>query len=303
MKYVCAQPATVYFAWQIDVMIFSFLSVGVKPEEIDILCSNTDGIHEHFNVLMQKYPGVRFVFYEDTRDYKGYIPSIKQHLLSKHLRAFPELQKGPIFLHDSDIALTKPINFDGLLDDNIWYYSNTDSYLNYEYIASKGRDVLEMMLSIADISEDIVRCNQRNSGGAQYLMKNVDPDMLDEIVQMSHDLYKPVQELSDMKKREDPEYHPIQIWTAEMWAMLWVPWKKGIMTICPKALDFCWATYPKKKWHKVSIYHNAGVVRETDELFYKGAYNKSMPDLGLTLIPKRCSYNYYNLVKSALAEI
>ena len=100
-----------------------------------------------------------------------YIPSIKQHLLAKHLERFPELQKQPIFLHDSDIALTRPINFDGLLEDNIWYCSNTCSYLNYEYIMSKGRDVFEKMIEIADISEDIVRCNSRNSGGAQYLLK------------------------------------------------------------------------------------------------------------------------------------
>jgi len=302
MKYICAQPATTYFAWQIDVMLFSFMSVGVKPHEIDIICSNKEGIDKHFNKLMKKYPGVRFVFYEDTREYRRYIPSIKQHLLAKHLRAFPELQKGPIFLHDSDIALTKPINFDGLIEDNIWYYSDTCSYLNFEYIMTKGRDVFEKMIDIAGISEDIVRCNSRSSGGAQYLMKDVTPEIMEEVVQMSHDLYEPILEMSEEKKKKDPDYFPIQIWTAEMWAMLWVPWKKGIMTICPDALNFCWATDPKSMWHKVSIYHNAGVTKMSDEMFYKGAYNKSMPDLTLDLKAKRCSYNYYNLVKSALAE-
>lgn len=301
MKYICAQPATIYFAWQIDVMLHSFMSVGVSPHEIDVICSNTEGIDQHFNELMKKYPGVRFVFYEDSRDYKGYIPSIKQHLLSKHLKSFPELQKVPIFLHDSDIALTKPINFQSLLNDNIWYYSDTCSYLNYEYIISKGRDVLEKMIEIADISEDILIGNSRNSGGAQYLMKNVTPDMMDEVVQMSHDLYDPLLKMGEEKKKKDPSYHPLQIWTAEMWAMLWVPWKRGTMTICPKELNFCWATDPKNKWHNVSIFHNAGVTKKSDEMFYKGAYTGSMPDLSLDLVPKRCSYNYYNLLKNALA--
>lgn len=303
MKYICAQPATKYFAWQIDVMLFSFISVGVKSHDIDVICSNNEGIDEHFNNLIKKYPGVRFVFYEDEREYKGYVPSIKQHLLAKHLSSFPDLQRGPIFLHDSDIALTRPIDFDGLLDDNIWYYSNTSSYLNYEYIMTKGRDVLEAMLDIANISEDIVRGNSRNSGGAQYLMKNVTPELMNEVVEMSHNLYEPIRDLSEEKKKKDPNHYPIQIWTAEMWAMLWVPWKKGIMTICPKALDFCWATDIKNKWHKVSIYHNAGVTKPSEDMFHKGSYVNSMPDLSIELKPKRCSYLYYNLVKNALAEI
>lgn len=301
MKYICAQPATIYFAWQIDVMLHSFITVGVNPHEIDVICSNTDGIHEHFNELMRKYPGVRFVFYEDSREYRGYIPSIKQHLLSKHLKAFPELQKGPIFLHDSDIVLTKPIDFSALLDDNIWYFSDTCSYLNHEYILSKGRDVLEKMLDIAGISEAIVKGNSRNSGGAQYLMKDVTPEIMDEVVQMSHDLYLPLRDMGDEKKKKDPDYHPLQIWTAEMWAMLWVPWKRGIMTVCPNELDFCWATDPKAKWHTVSIYHNAGVTEASEEMFHKGSYTGSIPDLTLNLLPKRCSYNYYNILKNALA--
>jgi len=30
MKYICAQPATQYFGWQIDVMLYSFVSTGVN---------------------------------------------------------------------------------------------------------------------------------------------------------------------------------------------------------------------------------------------------------------------------------
>lgn len=300
MKYICAQPATVYFAWQLDVMLFNFRSCGVKPEDIDVICSTIEGIHEHFNKLMRKYPGVNFSFYEDTRDFQEYIPSIKQHLLSKHLTAYPELQTQPIFLHDSDILLTKPINFDGLLEDNIWYVSDTCSYLSYDYIISKGRDVLDVMLETADISEDIVRNNVKNCGGAQYLMKNITPEMMDEVVEMSHNLWKNVTELNKTKTYEDGNYE-LQIWTAEMWAMLWVPWKRGIMTVCPKALDFCWATDPIDKWSKTSIFHNAGVTEQTEQLFHKGSYTNKFPDTDLQMVPRRCSYHYYNILKSALA--
>lgn len=301
MKYICAQPANRYFAWQIDVMLHSFMTCGVKPHEIDVISSNDQGIDEHFTKLLQKYPGVNFVYYEDKRDFKGYLPSIKQHLLAQHLRAFPELQKQPIFLHDSDIALTKPLDFSSMLNDNKWYVSDTNAYLNYEYIISKGRDVLEFMLNIGGISEDVVKSNNSNSGGAQYLMKNVTPEMMDEVVDMSHELWIKVNDY--IKDKDHGDIMPIQIWTAEMWAMLWVPWKRDIMTVCAKDLDFCWATDPKSKWHRVSIYHNAGVTKQTEDLFHKGLYTQKFPDLDLVMTPHKCSYNYYNLVKSALAEI
>lgn len=299
MKYICAQPATQYFGWQIDVMLHSFITTGVKPGEIDVISSTIEGIDDYFTKLMQKYTGVNFCFYEDTRDYKGYIPSIKQHLLAKHLRAFPELQHTELFLHDADIALTKPIDFSNLLNDNIWYLSDTISYLNHSYILSKGRDVLDKMLEVAGISEDIVRSNNNNAGGAQYLMKNVTPELMDEVVEVSHKLWIDISELNKVKDYGDD--FPIQIWTAEMWAMLWVPWKKGIMTAVSDSLNFCWATDPKDKWHTVSIYHNAGVTEQSDIMFHKGSYIKSVPNTDLNIKPERCSYHYYNLLKSALS--
>lgn len=298
MKYICAQPATQYFGWQIDVMLHSFITTGVKPSEIDVISSTIEGIDDYFTTLMQKYTGVNFSFYEDTREFKGYIPSIKQHLLAKHLRANPELQHCPIMLHDSDIALTKPIKFDNLLKDDIWYFSDTVSYLNHSYILSKGRDVLEKMLEVADISEDIVKSNNSNAGGAQYLMKNVTAELMDEVVEMSHNLWIEMTAFNKAKNYGDD--YALQIWTAEMWAMLWVPWKKGIMTAVSKDLDFCWATDPKHKWHNVSIYHNAGVTKPSDEMFHKSTYIHQMPDLNLNLKAERCSYHYYNILKSAL---
>ena len=100
------------------------------------------------------------------------------------------------------------------------------------------------MLEIADISEDIVRSNNNNAGGAQYLIKNVTPELMDEVVEMSHKLWIEMSAVNEAKDYGDD--YPLQIWTAEMWAMLWVPWKKGIMTAVAKDLDFCWATDLKK---------------------------------------------------------
>ena len=36
LRYVCAQPANNYYAWQIEVMLNNFISMGVNPNDIDI---------------------------------------------------------------------------------------------------------------------------------------------------------------------------------------------------------------------------------------------------------------------------
>jgi len=300
MKYICAQPATTYFAWQIDVLLGSLIKNNVKSEDIHVLCAITDNNDQYFSVLKKKHPGVRFFYYTDSRDYKAYIPSIKQHLLYKHYTKNKYMENESIMLVDSDICLTRPLNLDHLLKDNIWYGSDTVSYIGYEYILSKGRDILEKMLEIAEISEDIVRSNQNAAVGAQYLYKNVDAGFWNEVVEMSHKLYIEISEMSKKKKELDPEYHEIQIWTAEMWAMLWVAWKRGIMTCVSKSLDFTWGTYPISDWDKHAIYHNAGVTSDENKMFYKGKYVNKFPPSDLDINKDMSCYNYYNLIKQAI---
>lgn len=300
MKYVCAQPATLYFAWQVDVLVNSLIKNNVKPNDIQVLYSRQGNIIEPIQKLINKYPGVGFFFYKDDRKYKNYIPSIKQHMLHKHYLANPYMENEDIFLVDSDICLTKPLDLTNLLKDNIWYVSDTVSYIGYDYILSKGRDILEPMLEIAGISEDIVKSNQYAAGGAQYLYKKVKAEFWEEVVEMSQELYIKISEISRIKKEADPSYHEIQIWTAEMWAMLWVAWKQGIMTCVSKKLDFTWATDPITYWGKRAIYHNAGATSDSDGMFYKGKYTSEFPPNNLDIKNTRACHYYYQLIKETL---
>ena len=300
MKYICAQPATTYFAWQIDVLVSSLIKNNVKPEDIHVICSVHWNPKNYYGDLMQKHKGVGFFFYKDTRDYKAYIPSIKQHLMHKHYLANPYMEEEAIFFIDADVCLTKPLDLEPLLKDNIWYGSDTVSYIGYDYILSKGRDILEKMLEIADISEDIVKSNQNAAIGAQYLYKNVKADFWREVVDMSHDLYRETSVISKKKKELDPDYHEIQIWTAEMWAMLWVAWKKGIMTCVSKKLDFCWSTDPIAYWDERAIYHNAGAINDNDGVFWKAKFIESFPPKDLKIRDNICCHNYYELIKNTI---
>jgi hypothetical protein len=298
MIYLSAQPATQYFGWQIDVMLHSFVTVGVNLENVHIVGAVHGEIDKYFTKLMEKYPGVIFSFYEDTRGDKTYISSIRPHVLKKHFAAYDGLKNETIFYHDCDIVFTKPLDTSKMLEDDICYLSDTVSYIGHNYIQSKGEDVLDLMCEIVGIDKKTVKANQENSGGAQYLMKGIDKYFWYDVEKDSTNLFKRVSELNKIKK--DPNYHEIQIWCADMWAVLWNLWKRNKETRVVDELNFSWSNTNKKQWHINAIYHNAGVVKDSDGMFYKGKYVKEMPLLNLELNPSLCSYNYYQILKQAI---
>jgi hypothetical protein len=301
MKYICAQPAIKYFAWQIDVFIHSLINNNVNQKDIHIINSIPEnGIDNYFSILKEKYSEVLFEFYVDDRSYKQYQPSIKPHLAYKHYLKHPELQKENILLLDSDVSITKPLDFSTMLNDNIWYLSDTSSYLNYDYIKSKGDDVLNKMLEVADISEHVIKSQNNNSGGAQYLIKSVDAIYWKEVEDLSHRLYIELLAMYSRKPPEEAGNYGLQIWTSEMWAMIWVAWKKGIMTLTHPELDFCWATDDIEKWDQTKIFHNAGVTCGCQNMFKKSNYTNKLPDLNLAIDETKCSFNYYNMLKKVL---
>jgi hypothetical protein len=189
LRYICVQPRILYYAWQVEVMINNFIKHGINPNNIDILVawnpndktSEPENI-EVWNKLASHYSSVRFFFYEDTRQQPiYYISSVRPNILKQHFKAHPELESEAIFYHDCDIIFSKPPDFNAFLSDNIWYLSNTNSYINYDYIISKGQDVYDKMCEITEMHPTIPRLMNSNSGGAQYLMKNVDADYWEKV--------------------------------------------------------------------------------------------------------------------------
>lgn len=301
MKYICAQPATQYYGWQIDVMLHSFRTVGVNLGDVHIVCAIHNEIDPYFDKLMRKYSGVVFSFYEDTRHDKSYISSIRPHILKKHFTAFSDLKNEVIFYHDSDIVFTKPLDVSHLLENDISYLSDTISYIGYNYIHSKGEDVLKRMLDIVGIDETTVKENESNSGGAQYILKGIDKYFWYDVENDCTRLFKDITELNQKKKKDDPSHHELQIWCADMWGVLWNLWKRSKETRVAKEMDFSWATTNIDQWHKNSIYHNAGVTATDTDMFFKGRYIDNIPEINIDVSPKKCSYNYYKLIQQALA--
>ena len=282
LRFVSAQPATNYYAWQVEVMLNNFMEMGVNPNSIDIVCWKPNGIvPEEWSKLANNYPA-RFFFYNDTRETKHYISSIRPNILKQHWLNNPDLKWESIFYHDSDIVFTKPISewiTDEMITDKKWYGSDTRWYIGHDYIIGKGEDILSEMCRITNIDKELVKSNELNSIGAQYLMKGIDYQFWDDVERDSEILYKEITDLNNFKLSLDPSYHTLQIWCADMWGVLWNGWKRGNETICHPNFDFSWGTSTEEDYHKLNIMHNAGVTNSTSGLFYKGEWMNKFPYL------------------------
>jgi hypothetical protein len=300
MRYICAQPASQYYTWQVEVLINNFKKHGINPNHIDILCATEDGIvSEDWKKLQAHYNTIRFFFYKDTRIDKSYIPSIYFNLMKQHISAHPELREERLFLHDSDIIFTRPPELDWIKDsDSIWYLSNTNSYINFDYIQQKGNDIYEDMCAIIGIDKVVPKLMNSNSGGAQYIVKGEGYSFWDKVENDSIKLYKYFCDRAEYDTKNMKESFPIQKWTAGMWSLLWNAWKNGHETKVDPRLDFGWSTNNISDVEKYWILHNAGVTSTHVGLFYKGAYIDKLPyNEQLEIDPDKASYYYWKEVQ------
>jgi hypothetical protein len=281
LVFVSAHPDIPYFHWQTKLYVHNFIEKGIKPTQIHTIFSTqrdnelSDGAKEllKFGINVHSYP--------DTRSRKSYIPSIKPFLISKWLEQYPENGKC-FFLHDADIIFRILPEFNQLLNDNITYLSDTVGYIGYNYImdcckryeqkhpTSEKGQLLNEMAEVIGIDVNVIKENQNNSGGGQYIIKNTNHNLWNKIYEDSTVLYF---KMLDYQKRFPINPGQIQFWTAEMWSLLWNLWLSGITTQITKELDFSWATDPIVVYDKKPILHMAGV---TDNLkttkFYKGEF-------------------------------
>lgn len=272
-----AQPATDYYVWQVEVCINNFIKNGINPNNIDVVCWKVNGvIPDNWSKLANNYP-VRFFFYDDERETKHYISSIRPNIIKQHFKKYPQLEEEAIFYHDCDIIFSKPIDFQQFLNDDKWYGSDVRWYIAHSYIKGKGEDILDAMCKIVDISKNIIEENEENAIGAQYLLKGVNYEYWDRVERDCEKLFKDITELNNIKKSENPSYHELQIWCADMWAVLWNGWKMGKETICHKDLEFSWGTSTEDDFKRMNIMHNAGVTNSVSGLFYKALYINELP--------------------------
>ena len=296
LRYICAQPAITYYIWQVEVMLNNFMQMGINLNNIDIVCwQQNDELPEEWSKLSNNYEA-RFFFYRDTRETHHYISSIRPNILKQHWKAHPYLKDDAVFYHDCDIVFTKNIKewiTDEMISDDKWYGSDTRWYISHSYIKSKGDDVIQKMCELMELPETLIEGNELNAIGAQYLMKGVDYDYWNRVESDSEILFKEITEQCNEKVKKDPTHHPLQIWCADMWAVLWGGWRLGYETVCHPNFDFSWATSGIDDYYKMNIMHNAGVINSTSGMFYKADYINKLPYNENIIIDKNYASYYY----------
>jgi hypothetical protein len=281
--------------------------MGVSPEQIHVvggLVASWDEIPLEWRKLREHFKDVKFFFYDDTREgTNNYQPSIQSHLLEKHWLENPYLENESVFFHDADFIFTKPFDFTPFLQDKIWYFSDTISYIGYDYISSKGDEIIDTMCDIAFIDKELVKQNQSNSGGAQKLIKKVPHWYWKEAFDLQMRWWREIppisQKIANEKKESGEDYLQLQHWTMSMWAELWMAWIMGRETRVPKEFDFHFAIDNINRWDDRYFFHNAGVTDSNQGMFFKGLFNDKLP-YGYEIPNMRdnvTGYKYYQLVQ------
>ena len=308
---MCVQPCIQYYAWQVEVMLTNFKNLKIG-DEFEIHClfafnKNEEDWEEKVATIKKVEEAFRgfaeFFYYEDTREYPVYyISSIRPNILKQHFRAIPELSQQTIFYHDCDIVFSKfPLFLHNYQQNDInWYVSDTISYIGYEYIKSKGDDVLHKMCDIVGISPNLVKERQFQSGGAQYIMKGLDASFFNKVEKDAENLFSEITQLNNQKKAKDPTHHELQIWCADMWAVLWNAWLKGYNTNVIREMDFSFATDDDIRYREKTIFHNAGVTPDNaSKCFYKGDFINVLPyEIEDNYDKNTASYKYFEIIKS-----
>lgn len=307
MKFIIVTPDRDYFAWQILVQLTNLRRMGYEKNTHIIIGTEGPLKKNMGRIVNNRVFNCKFHVYQDDRTERNYRSSMRPYLLDKFFSENPNMYQETFMYLDPDVLFIKPMDFDKFTQDDIWYVSNTKSYIDSKYIRSKGEEVLDKMCEIVGISRDTVIANDDNAGGAQYIMKNVPYGFWNDMYKISEKLYTEISELNKEliivnRRTIEPEsnikgYNPLQIWCADMWVLLWLAWKYGKEVKIHPDLDFVWANYKYSDIEKHYLYHNAGKTKDDARHFSKLAYPKSPFKQSIRLSSTSASLFYLKEIK------
>lgn len=289
MKYISAQPDSLYFLWQLKVQVSNFRALGIEKDYI-IVVGHKGKVKREFEEFSDQTEA-SVVFIRDKREDLSYISTIRPHIL-KYVDIWGDYDTLYI---DSDIILNRNLNLSG----SKVLLSDTDSYLSAKYIKSKSNALFEKMCAIVGIDPKKVEEKEKQSGGAQYYFPKGKID-LSFWLKVEIDSLRLFQLMHVTKTVYSPN-NPIQAWTADMWAILWNLWLLDVETEISSELDFCWPMDPIGKLKDKPIFHLAGVTeKEKNTHFFKGEYiDKSPFGCKLNMVEGLCYNRYIEQIRVA----
>ncbi|WP_168429117.1 MULTISPECIES: hypothetical protein [Staphylococcus] len=287
MYYIMCQPAVKRFKWEVEVAINDLLRHGVRNIVL-LFTKHDDSVVQYFK---DNYD-IEIQVYEDKREDKEYIPSVKPYLMYRYLNENSERENKTYFFMDSDVVFREIPNYDVISFDNKnWYGSNCNGYLNYDYMSGcTNKDlVINGLADIVGITPEQIKSINDDAIGAQYIIVNPKAEYFNKVYQDSIAMWNFIKSVqTDFQK-----------WTVEMFATLWNMLFFNIQPHVHAELDFCFATSPIEDYYKVKILHNAGVTPEMNDLFFKGGFIHDTPiDKDLSYVNKnKASYAYTQKIK------
>ena len=282
MKFLFAQPAKKRFAWELKTAIKSLTDLGVNKKDIVLLFSKED---ESVVQTFQEYDTHTYV---DDRFDKNYIPSIKPYLFWKYLAEDESREEATYVYLDSDTVILDLSPFKVPVTKSRWYCSDTTGYIGYQYIqsVSNAKETFDVMTDAIKVPKEWIEAIDKNSGGAQWVIKNPKAGYWHDVYVNSIVLFQALNPLDTS----------LQKWTAEMWAQLWTMYHYGISPKVSKKLAFAWST--DEELDGKNIIHNAGVTKDMN-LFFKGQYLDTPPLEVLNQSTGKVSDIYVDYVRKA----
>ncbi|MBC6112438.1 galactosyltransferase-related protein [Pedobacter fastidiosus] len=280
MIYLSAQPDQYYFLWQLQLQLFNFIKLGINPNHIHILIGfeARKGLSIESKKFILDNALVNVHVYEDTRLEKNYLSSVRPHIIAKHLKAFPDLERETIFYHDSDIIFSALPDFKQLVKNDTWYVSDTRSYLDTNYIMqTSDANLFNSMCEIVGVKPEQVLNNDANAGGAQYIIKKSSVNFWEKVESDCEKLFK---FLSHYKAERGfrEKANTIDPWVTDMWVLWWNALLLNKEFKVHKELEFSWADSPISEWTENKILHYTGHVKLEDKtIFRKNNYFNCSP--------------------------
>lgn len=294
LKFICAQPDDSYYTWQVHAWLESLKKIGHSDKAIILIYIPADRKIQNpkWRQIMDLYPESEFHFYNDEDNIHPllgiYIPVLRPYVLWKYFKAHPEMASNAIFYCDSDILFTEKFDVNKFLEDDTCYLSDTVSYIGAKYFDSKVKDVLPAKLeeyktrdilaevtSIIGITREVCEVNEVNSGGAQYLLKNIDALFWSKVMNDCILIRTYLQKIN--REFFESESKGFQSWCADMWAVLWNLWRREQDALVIPEMAFAWAPDPIEKLKTHTIFHNAGIagpIQNGYPCFFKAKYHQ-----------------------------
>lgn len=225
-----------------------------------------------------------------VQDIQSYTNIHRVASLIEHYRRYPELEKEAIFYLDSDIMLTRPLEIEDLLQDDICYGSDINHYSNYTYYfeTKQGQvkqellqtymeqDPIGDMIKECGLEPEVMKKYNLDTAGVHYLLKGFTKESWERIYKNTLYIHRQLDQINQTfiigETYQEKDDKGFQKYCADILATHIEIWSSGKDTQIHKELNFIWPGQPIEEYQKYPWFHNAGVGPHEKDFFYKGKY-------------------------------